>query len=187
MVVGDRPRAAAVCGGEIDRTTEPRGSWSVARIAAALGFFSFTSSRPLAGCGVSLVRLLTLHSASSWRCYCDCVRTSLAVLPCPHEDVVSRRRRISVRRRLKASLGPACRQGSRRNAVRPSPNPRRGRRSPMRLRTPRRMCTRPSLRRRLRRICRGRQRALRRPLPPTTRRHQRHTRILPQTLRSRRA
>ena len=36
MVVGDRPRAAAECGGEIDRTTEPRGSWSVvARIAAA--------------------------------------------------------------------------------------------------------------------------------------------------------
>jgi len=34
------------------------------------GFFSFTSLRPLAGCGVSLVRLLTLHSASSWRCYC---------------------------------------------------------------------------------------------------------------------
>ena len=34
MVVGDRPRAA-VCGGGIDRTTEPRGSWSVARIAAA--------------------------------------------------------------------------------------------------------------------------------------------------------
>lgn len=61
MVVGDRPRAA-VCGGGIDRTTEPRGSWSVARIAAALGFFSFTSSRPLAGCGVSLVRLLTLRS-----------------------------------------------------------------------------------------------------------------------------
>ena len=35
MVVGDRPRAAAGCGGGIDRTTEPRGSWSVARIAAA--------------------------------------------------------------------------------------------------------------------------------------------------------
>lgn len=35
MVVGDRPQAAAECGGEIDRTTEPRGSWSVARIAAA--------------------------------------------------------------------------------------------------------------------------------------------------------
>jgi len=36
MVVGDRPQAAAECGGEIDRTTEHRGSWSFARIAEAL-------------------------------------------------------------------------------------------------------------------------------------------------------
>lgn len=148
------------------------------------GFFSFTSLRPLAGCGVSLVRLLTLHSASSWRCYCDCVRTSLAAPPCPHEDVVSRLRRISVLRRLKASLGPACRPSPRRSAVRRSHRPRRGRRSLMRLRTPRRTCTRPSLRRRPRRICRGRHRTLRRRLPPTTWRRRRHIRIRPPTRRS---
>ena len=162
MVVGDRPRAAAVCGGGIDRTTEPRGSWSVARIAAAWIF------------------LLHVVTPACWV-------WGVASTPCPHEDVVSRPRRISVLRRLKASLGPACRPRPRRSAVRRSHRPRRGRRSLMRLRTPRRTCTRPSLRRRPRRICRGRHRTLRRRLPPTTWRRRRRMRIRPPTRRSPRA